>query len=112
MEAKQPGFECGGRGGRASRGGETGCDAPGTSCPGNGLSRLCAETVGAKPVRGQPGAGLGDLDAAGDFELVAAERDGADRYSARECFLGRAHAAMGHGADRPLEYGAVRHEAG
>ena len=111
MEAKQPGFDCGSRGGESACGGESGCDAPGAGCPGHGLSRFCAETVGAKPVRGQPGAGLGDLDTAGDFELVASERDGADRYSPCECFLGRAHSAMGHGADRPLEYGAVRHEA-
>src|ERR1700730_19073260 len=78
MEAKQPGFDCGSRGGRAACGGESGRDAPGAGCPGNGLSRFCAETVGAKPVRGQPGAGLGDLDTAGDLEVVASERGGGE----------------------------------
>jgi hypothetical protein len=100
MEAKQPVFDGGSCRRSASCGGESGRDSPGAGCPGNGLSRFRAETVRAQPAGGQPGAGFGDLDPAGEFEMVASERDGADRYSARECFTGRGRLLARAVADR------------
>src|SRR5450755_4510297 len=82
LEAKQPVLGCAGRGGWAAGGGESGRDSPGAGGPGHGLSRLHAQPVGAQPTRGQPGACASDLDAAGDFELVASERYGAHRHAA------------------------------
>ena len=54
-------------------------------------ARTCSRSrSGTQPRRGQPGARAGDLDAAGDLELVAAERDDADRDAGGERLLGGA----------------------
>ena len=55
-------------------------------------------------------AGPGYFDAAGYFGLVAAERDGDDRYTVGERFLGDAHAGVADDARGVVEDGRVGHE--
>jgi hypothetical protein len=96
-------FEGVGCGGWAAGCGERGCHAFRSVAAADCLADGGAQAGGVQAAGGQPRSGAGYLDAAGDFELVAAERDGADGDAAGECLLGRAHAAVGDGAGGPVE---------
>jgi len=76
----------------------------------------CASDLGAKPLGveflcGQPRAGVGDFDAASDFQLISPERYDADRHACSERFLCGAGATVGDRADRVGEQRCVREEA-
>ena len=80
--------------GRATGRREAVGDPVGALTFGHRLADLGAQSVGVQASCRESGAGVGDFDAAGDLELVAAERHDADGHSGRECFLGYSGAAV------------------
>ncbi len=74
------------------------------------FAHLLTQAIGIQAFGGQAGPGIGDLDAAGDFQLVPAEWNGANRNAARQGLLGRAHSAVRHRANGAIEQRPVGKE--
>ena len=70
-----------------------------------------AQPLGVESLVVEAHAGVGALDPSGDFELVAAERNHANRYACGERLLGDALAAVGDHAGSASEDRGVGHEA-
>ena len=78
-------------------------DPPGPIHPCHRLMDLAPEPIRPQTTGGQPRAGAGHLRTPCDLELIPAEGDDADRDAVRQGLLGGAHAAVGNGANRPVE---------
>ena len=103
-------LECVGGGRRAAGRGVPCGDPAGSVAFGHRDPDVRAQPLGFS-LGGEPRAGVGDLDAARDLELVSSERDDAHRHARCERLLGRARATVGDRADRAREQRRVWDEA-